>query len=197
MDTPARRQLYAFFSRLFVKELDEGFAAVVRGALGRALLPGLEGTGELEALGGADRAAVFDADFTALTVVNAVPYESFYRRDDAQVEAGAANPVAQFFTRYGFEVDLAAARAVAPDHLGIELELMAELCRREHEAASDGQAAYAEQIRAVERDFLRQHLLAWAPVYLLAVERTAKTALYREGAAAALEFLLADHEALR
>lgn len=177
---PAQRQtIYAFFSRLWAKEADAAFLEAVRGPLGRALL------GDVEPL------ADLDADFVHLTVVNLVPYESFFRRADGQLELGGANPVAEFFQRYGFEADLAAARSLAPDHLGIELELMSVLCA--HEAAGGPAAADA---RRVQHELLTGHLLAWAPVYLLAARRNAHTALYREGADATLEFLLADAEAL-
>ena len=39
MDAAARAKLYGFFSRLFVKEVDDAFAAVLQGPLGPALLP--------------------------------------------------------------------------------------------------------------------------------------------------------------
>ncbi len=112
------------------------------------------------------------------------------------VEAGAANPFAVSMRKYGLEADLAAARSIAPDHLGIELEALAELCRQEVGAAQAGNAPRADTVRRVERELLEAHLLAWAPQYLLAVGRTAKTALYRELADATLHFLFADHESL-
>jgi len=48
----------------------------------------------------------------------------------------------------------------------------------------------------VERDFLEQHLLTWAPVYLFAARRNARTTLYRDAADATLQFLHADFGAL-
>jgi TorA maturation chaperone TorD len=112
------------------------------------------------------------------------------------VEAGAVNPVAEFFKKYGFEADLAAARALAPDHLGIELEFLSVLCAKEAEAVEAGNAPYAGVVRGVQRAFLTTHLLAWAPMYLFAAKRNAHTALYREGAEATLQYLLGDLEAL-
>lgn len=196
--TPAQRQrLYAVLSRLWVKELDADAVAVLRGELGRQLLPAFTASPEVQALDDADRrAATFDADFTHLTVVNLVPYESFFRRDDGLLEAGAVNPVATFLQRYGFEVDLAAARSLAPDHLGIELEVMSVLCEREAAAFAADNGPAGRAVRRVQREFLVQHLLTWAPVYLFAAVRNARTALYREAAEATLQFLFTDHEAL-
>lgn len=197
MDAAARHRLYAFFSRLFVREVDDAFAEVLRGDFTKALLPELAASGELDHLATADaRARHFDPDYVNLTVVSVVPYESFYRRDDAMVESGRANPLADFLTKYGFEADLAAARSLSMDHVGIELELMATLAQKEAEAAQVGEPTYLAQVRRIEKALLEEHLVRWAPLYFLAVARNAKTVLYRDGADAALQFLLSDHEAL-
>lgn len=197
MTPDQRHRLYALLSRIWVKELDEDAVAVLRGSLGRELFPAFSASKEAEALTDPDRrAAAFDADFTHLTVVNLVPYESFFRRDDGMLEAGAVNPVATFLQRYGFEVDLAAARSLAPDHLGIELEVMSVLCAREAEAFAADNGPAGRAVRRVQREFLEQHTLTWAPMYLFAAVRNARTLLYREAAEATLQFLFADHEAL-
>ncbi len=195
--SPARRELYGFLARLWVKELDGEVAARLSGELGRELLPAFSASGEAQRVtDAAERQKSFDADYAQLTMVGLSPYESFFRREDAQIEAGAANPLATFFKKYGLEADLAAARSLSPDHLGIELEAMAELCRQEVAAGQAGNRPYAGTVRKVERELLEEHLLTWAPVYLLAARRAAKTELYRELADATLHFLLADHESL-
>ena len=197
VDPAARQRLYAFFSRLWVKELDEAFVEVLRGPLGRELLPQFSASADEKLLAPAEqRQAAFDADFAHLTVVNLVPYEAFYRREDGMLEAGAVNPVSVFLRKYGFEVDLASARSLAPDHLGIELELMSVLCGKEQEAVEQGNRPYAGVVRGVEREFLREHLLTWAPVYLFAARRNARTALYCEAAEVTAQFVLGDLEAL-
>ena len=195
--SPERRELYGFLARLWVKELDGEVAARLEGDLGRQLLPAFAGSGEPQRVAdAAERQSTFDADYAQLTMVRLSPYESFFRREDAQIEAGAANPLSTFLKRYGLEADLAAARALSPDHLGIELEAMAELCRQEVAAARAGNHPSAGTVRQVERALLEEHLLTWAPTYLLAARRAAKTELYRELADATLHFLLADHESL-
>ncbi|MEW5740131.1 MAG: molecular chaperone TorD family protein [Myxococcota bacterium] len=172
-----------------MREVDDAFAEVLQSDFAKTLLPAFAEAGPVPRVD-------LDADFAHLTVVSLVPYESFFRRDDAMVESGRANPLTDFLTRYGFEADLAAARSLSADHVGIELELMAVLTQKEAEAAATGDAQYPRQIRGIERAFLEEHLLRWAPVYFLAVGRNAKTALYRDGADAALQFLLSDHEGL-
>lgn len=197
MDAAARHRLYAFFSRLFVREIDDAFAEVLRSDFTKALLEDFAASDEVPRLATADtRAQSFDPDYVNLTVVSVVPYESFYRRDDAMVESGRANPLADFLLKYGFEADLAAARSLSMDHVGIELELMATLAQKEAEAAQVGDPRYVAQVRGIEQAFLDEHLVGWAPLYFLAVARNAKTLLYRDGADAALQFLLSDYEAL-
>jgi TorA maturation chaperone TorD len=197
MDAQGRANLYGFFSRLFVRELDAEAAALLAGPVGQELLPQATAAGEVAlAAEPAARRAVLDPDYTHVTVVNVVPYASFYLREDAMVEGGGQNPAAEFLRRYGFEVELGAARALAPDHLGILLEGMALLCGHEAEVAARPDPEYAALIRGVERTFLQDHLLSWAPVYLFAVERCAHTTLYREAAQVLMDLLGSDHEAL-
>lgn len=179
-----RQRLYAFFSRLWVKEPDAEFRATLAGPLGHELL------------GGAPQLEALDEDFTHLTVVNLVPYESFYRREDGQIEAGGANPAAAFLQRHGLEVELANARSLAPDHLGIELEVLSVLCRHEQEALEHENGRLALAARRAQRQFLAEHVLTWAPTYLFAAMRNAHTTTYRQGAEATLQFLCSDFEAL-
>lgn len=197
MSSEARAGLYGFFSRIFTKELDEEALALLRSPLGQELLPQTHACGELRASG--DPAwiqATFDPDYVHLTVVNVVPYASFYLRDDAMVEGGSSNPVADFMKSFGFEVDLGAARSLAPDHIGIELEFMATLCQAQAEAEGRPDPDYAAKIEDVQRRFLREHLLTWAPVYLFAVERCAHTTVYKEAAHVGLDYIASDYEAL-
>ncbi|MDP1826148.1 MAG: molecular chaperone TorD family protein [Archangium sp.] len=194
MTAAERQRLYAFFARLWVKELDGPFLELLDGPLGRELLPRFH-EDEAALLRDADqRVATFDADFVHLTVVNLTPYESFFRRDDAMLEAGAVNPVASWLNQYALEVDLAQARALAPDHLGLELEVMAVLCAKEAEALEAGNTPAVGAVRQVQREFLDEHLLTWAPLYLFAARRNARTLLYREGAEATLQYLFTDLE---
>lgn len=170
-------RIYALFARLFVREVDPAFAAVLAGEAGAALLPGVDVSDP-----------GLDEDFARITVFDAIPYASFYLRDDGRIEAGLDNPLIAFYRDYGFEADLAEARAVSADHLGVALELAARLCALE--------AGGADAARAVRRRLVAEQLAPWAPVYLLTVQRIAHTAVYREGAAALLDWLLQDLAAL-
>ena len=193
----ARANLYAFFSRIFIRELDQVAVALLTGPLGAELLPGFCAGDEVAAVRDpARRVAIFDADFAHLTIVNVVPYGSFYTSPAAMMTSGTTEGVGAFLREIGLEVDLGAARSLATDHAGIVLEALAKLCAAEAEAEARPDPAYAAQIRDLERQLLRQHVLPWLPLYLFAVERCAHTQLYGEAARVSLDFVAADHEQL-
>lgn len=198
-DLPARARanLYAFFSRIWARELDADAVAMLTGPLGAELLPNFAASAEVAVVrDDAQRVAVFDADFAHLTIVNLVPYGSFYSSPTAMVTGGTAEGAGAFLREIGLEVDLGAARALATDQTGILLEAMAKLCAAEAEAEARPDPAYAAQIRALQGELLDSHVLPWLPVYLFAVERCAHTQLYGEAARVTMAFVAADHAQL-
>jgi len=137
-----------------------------------------------------------NVDFTNLFLLHMTPYESFYMREDQMMETAGENPVLQLFNDYDFRVDLGKARAVSVDHIGIELEFMYMLCDAERKALEDNNEAMACEIAHIQEKFLKEHLLEWAPMFLLNMKSEAGTALYFDAAEFALEFLLSDYEYL-
>jgi TorA maturation chaperone TorD len=124
------------------------------------------------------------------------PYESFYRREDQMMETAGDNKVLQLFNEHDFRVNLAKARTVSADHIGIELEFMYKLCDSELKALKDNELETAGAIAKIGQDFLKDHLLEWAPMYLLNMKSEAGTALYFDIAEFALEFMMSDYEYL-
>lgn len=51
-----------------------------------------------------------------------------------------------------------------PDHLGVELQFMAYLCRREAEAWENGDTIQAQDWRSQQEKFTQRHLLNWLPL---------------------------------
>ncbi len=137
-----------------------------------------------------------NVDFTNLFLLHMVPYESFYMREDQMMETAGENPVLQLFNDHDFRVDLGKARAVSVDHIGIELEFMYLLSDSERKALEDGDKPSACAIAKIQKKFLKEHLLEWAPMFLLNMKSEAGTALYFDLAEFALEFMLSDYEYL-
>ena len=105
----------------------------------------------------------------------APPYASMFLSDTGMLNAEPAEDVLRLYVRSGFEV-LPEWRAGAADHLGVELYYLAWLI-------SAGSP--------VALDFLNRHLLTWAPVCCLAVERAQAHPFYSTLARTTLDVLLA------
>ncbi len=137
-----------------------------------------------------------NVDFTNLFLLHLIPYESFYTREDQMMETGGDNPVQAIFNAFEFKVELDKARVMAADHIGIELEFMYELCKAELKALENGDIEIAKQLAQLQYGFMKEHIVEWAPMYLLNVKNEAGTAFYFDLADFALEFILSDFEYL-
>jgi len=139
---------------------------------------------------------VLNVDFADVAVLHLIPYETFYTREDGMIESGGANPVLQIYNDYGYRVDYEKARVVSPDHIGVELEFMRLLSDAEARAQEEGDEEAVKQLRGEQKKFLQEHLLQFAPMYLINVAEQARTPFYKDAAKLALEFLLEDYEYL-
>ncbi|MGZ5208715.1 MAG: TorD/DmsD family molecular chaperone, partial [Sulfuricurvum sp.] len=135
-------------------------------------------------------------DFTNISLLHLVPYETFYTRADQMIETGGANPVTDIYSAYDFIVDYEVARVVSSDHIGIELEFMHHLCEAQMKALQEGDIDSATEFQVVQHRFLNTHLLQWAPMYLINMKYESRTPLYYDAAEMALEFILSDNETL-
>jgi len=194
----ARMNLYALISRLLMKELDEtALQQLDEDEMMLSFFPNYRQWEKRSELSRKDLLARFlNVDFTNLFVLHLIPYETFYTRDDQMLETGGDNPVRKVYERFDFRVSLEKARAVSPDHIGIELEFMYMLCASEYKALKEGDKSSACTLARVERDFLRDHLLRWAPMFLQNVKAECATPLYYDTASLTLEFMLSDYEYL-
>ncbi len=196
--TQARSNIYALLSRILMQEIDSELLKTIK--QDEAILeffPNLKEWEPLRDLG--DRELIdqyFNPDFTNISLLHLIPYETFYTREDQMVETGGANPVTDFYSAYDFIVDFGTARVVSADHIGVEFEFMHHLCEAQLKAASENDTAAVEELLRVQKEFLEKHLMQWAPLYLLNMKYESRTPLYYDGAEMALEFLLSDNEYL-
>ncbi|MDD2452138.1 MAG: molecular chaperone TorD family protein, partial [Sulfurovum sp.] len=135
-----------------------------------------------------------NVDFTNLFLMHLVPYESFYTREDQMIESGGDNPVIALYNELDFRVELDRARVVSADHIGVELEFMYMLCTAQKKALDAGDKEGICELFQVQRAFLKEHLLEWAPMFLINAKRESRTPLYHDGTELTLEFLLSDFE---
>lgn len=119
----------------------------------------------------------------------APPWESVYRSQERLLFGEQTLAVREFYRAYGLE---SKHRNEEPeDHIALELEFMAYLCR----AGGAGDEA-AERCREGQGLFLREHLAAWAPDFCADVARNAASGFYRGLAAITARWLALDSELL-
>ena len=194
----ARINIYALLSRLTLSEVDEGLLKSIEED--ENILSFFPTYDKWKKRKEYDRKDLIErylnVDFTNLFLLHLIPYESFYMREDQMMETGGDNPVQAIFNAFEFNVRLDKARVMAADHIGIELEFMYELCRAELKALEEGDTALATQLSQLQHGFMQDHLVEWAPMYLINVKNEAGTAFYFDLADFALEFILSDFEYL-
>ncbi len=193
-----RLNFYALLSRVTMHECDEALMKTI-----------LENDELLEMLPNlaAEKAAilnepktyieqVLNVDFTNLFLLHLTPYESFFKREDGMMNTGGSNPVVQFYEEYHFQIDLVKARTVAADHIGCEMEFMHVLVDSQRKAEENNDTESAKELLGIQKRFMQEHLLSWAPLFLNQVKAEAETAFYSDFADLAMDFLFADYETI-
>jgi len=191
-----RITLYAVISRLMMIEVDADFLKSIESNESLlSLFPNYKNWDKRKELGFSIlKERYLDVDYTNLFLLHLVPYESFYTRDDQMIESGGDNPVVELYNALDFRVELDKARVVSPDHIGVELEFMYMLCVAMEKAIEADDNEGLEELFYIQKGFLEDHLLKWAPMYLINMKKESRTPLYHDGAELAMEFLLSDFE---
>ncbi|MCB4745271.1 MAG: molecular chaperone TorD family protein [Sulfurovum sp.] len=195
-DIDNRIALYGLTSRLMMMETDEVFLDQLEEDEDfLSLLPNYRDWDKRTKLSKKDLVnQYYNVDFANLFIMHLVPYESFYVRDDQMIESGGDNPVLSLYNALDFRVELEKARVVSPDHIGVELEFMYMLCNAQKKALKENDTEAVYELLSVQRGFLKDHLLEWAPMFLINAKRESRTPLYHDGTELTLEFLLSDYE---
>jgi len=194
----ARINIYALISRLTMSEVDEGLLTSIEED--ENMLSFFPTYKDWDIRKEYNRKELIErelnVDFTNLFLLHLTPYESFYIRKDQMMETGGDNPVQALFNDFDFRVELDKARVMSADHIGVELEFMFKLADAEMKALEDENYETAAEIAKIEYDFLNDHLLKWATMYLINVKSESATAFYYDLADFTLEFIMSDFEYL-
>ncbi len=197
IQTKQREFFYALYSRLFMKEVDLDFLKKLENKDIKEFFPNLYDWDLYKTIGKEELIqSHLNVDFAEISLVNLIPYESFYTREDGMIESGGDNPIYQFYEEFDYIVDKEIARVVSPDHIGVELEFMYMLCQAQAKAYDNHDELAAQKLNQLQKSFMEKHLLQWIPLYLINVKNEAQTPLYHDGAMTGLEFLLNDYEYL-
>lgn len=99
-----------------------------------------------------------------------------YAEDGSQLWGEATVEVDKFYREAGLEID---AAGEIPDHIGIELEAMAELAAAEAARRDAGVAAEAGKLWELQQQFANEHLARWLPEFASTVAEQATSSFYR------------------
>ncbi len=191
-----RINLYGLVSRLMITEVDSDFInAIEKDEAIMEMMPNFRDWSKKKEIDQDELIqGYYNADYASMFLMHMVPYESFYTRDDQMIESGGDNPVVALYNALDFRVETSAARVVSADHIGVELEFMYMLCDALKKAIQADDKEGIIEILKVQEGFLKDHLLNWAPMFLINVKKESRTPLYHDGAELTLEFLLSDYE---
>jgi TorA maturation chaperone TorD len=131
--------------------------------------------------------------FLAMSARPVPPYESVYTSHKGLLKQEAWQQVVREYSGEGFVCD--DGFALPEDHIALELEFMHMLCERCVDGLEAGDEAAADRLLRRQQDFLRQHLLNWAPRFCAAVQ-VATASVYYKGVAEMTEEVLKADEAL-
>jgi putative dimethyl sulfoxide reductase chaperone len=190
----ARSAVYGFFSQAFINGPSQQFlAALIAEAgtehlgeifpdaayqeeLAQARRDAREGKLTLEAA-----ALDFEALFRVPGSHYLSPYESVYRSQGAGGGGRLCGPetaaVERLYLNEGLEPNCEFSEL--PDHVGVELEFMAFLCRKTLEAMQTGDAATTQDYRHQQCCFFIEHLGTWVKLLAERLASQAQTSLYR------------------
>jgi putative dimethyl sulfoxide reductase chaperone len=172
-----RARLYALLGRLLLEQLDRPLAVYLRGLPG--LAEHIPADAELN-----DWLADMRAEHQRLFGLNIYPYESLFRDRELMLNSAATQRITALYQACGF-VPAARLAAAAPDHLGIELALMAQLVEQ-----APLEPVAGEHLGVL----LHDHLAAWLPACTEAIGRVARAPLHRALAEIAVDLVLDDLE---
>ena len=124
--------------------------------------------------------------------VVASPYESVYTSKERLIMQEARDQVFAVYSARGLHS--ADALELPEDHIALELEFMAHLCRETQQAGDDWQLVSV--LLKEQKEFIEQHPGKWVPAFRADIEKCASTDFYRAVGKITHGFLNMDREML-
>jgi len=198
-----REGMYTFLAHLYKTEVDEKVLAYLRAY-------DFPREGEPEMLAGyqlmqnyiaapnedpiTDLAVDYAKVFLGAGLVDinlaAYPYESVYTSENKEVMQDARDEMLARLRAHRLEIKHVYNEL--EDHLFIQLEFMAFMCRQVLTAIEKGDLTAALDCLSEQQAFVENHLLNWVPRFCQDVERHALTDFYRGLAKVTSQYLLID-----
>lgn len=198
-DAKARRNLYSFLSRVYLREVDRPFLDLLKGADTVETLKGYGFRFYDDLLTKSEETILEDlaVEFASLFLVSPgrylSPYESVQTGRENQLGGEAATKTMLFYKSAGFSIPEGCN--LFPDHFAIELEFMGHLCGKEADALMDENKTAAAAAKQHQREFFTSHLGRWYKPFLNNVEKVAHP-FYREMSSLAKGFIYSEGGAI-
>ncbi|MFN3535145.1 MAG: molecular chaperone [Desulfatiglandales bacterium] len=211
----ARANVYLFFSRIFREPPTQDLLDFLLSERGfdilKTLFPREEvlrdlGTLMEEVRRGGLSLEEFQLDFDSLMRVPGPwyvrPYESVYRHASSPGDGPKptlmgepAYQVSALYQKAGLEP--CESTTNLPDELTVELEFMGRLCKQAERSLEANEQERAWKAIAMQREFLTEHLLSWAPLCLEKIISNAQTPLYKTLSRLLISFLEEEEDLFR
>jgi TorA maturation chaperone TorD len=195
-ENQGRINMYAFISRLLIEEVDENLLEKIKN--NPDLLELFPNTKEWQTFKTKSTKELIDedlnVDYTTVFILNVYPYESVFINDEGHINPTPTNPTLQFYLEHGYEIDLNKTRVLSPDHIAVELEFMITLIQEQLKAYSMNDQEGEKKALNLQKEFMENHILQWAPIYLMAARDMSETPFYYDVCQMALDFIITDYE---
>ncbi len=195
-ENQARINMYAFISRLLVEEVDKKLLENIKN--NKDLIELFPHTKQWETFYQKSTKEIIEedlnVDYTTIFILNVYPYESVFMNDEGHINPTPTNPTLQFYLENGYEVDLNKTRVLSPDHLALELEFMITLIQEQLKSYSINKIEEEKKYLDLQKKFMENHLLQWAPIYLMTARDMAETPFYYDVCQLSLDFIMSDYE---
>ncbi len=184
--------LYGFVAAVFREEVSEQFLAQLRSPQLSETLTDAGITLDDRLLQGPDQEVLrdFAVEFAALFLgpgEHISPHESVHLPQGGSLWGAETVTVRKFVDALGFKY--ADEFSGIPDHISVELELMAELAKRESVAWEQRDTEGAANSLAYQCQFMAEHLAKWVPTFCSKVINVACLPFYRDMAKLTMDFL--------
>jgi putative dimethyl sulfoxide reductase chaperone len=123
------------------------------------------------------------------------PYESVYTSQEALLMQKARDDVVRDYAEEGLE--RVTSSNEPEDHIAIELEFMAHLCRKTIDSLKGDDGAAAVAILQKQEQFLSKHLGVWVPKFCEEMQRASGTDFYRGIAQMTAELIALDRSTVQ
>lgn len=110
----------------------------------------------------------------------AYPYESVYTSEKHLVMQDARDEIVAVYRARGVDKD--SELDIPEDHIALEFEFMAELCRNTVQACQKNEVEIADKCMQEQKEFLDKHLFRWVPEFCRDITKYAATDFYRAAA---------------